>query len=186
MRTPFFSHHDLLFLLVLWWLLSAHSISPSESAIPVRTNFAALKHLGVRVIIAFSAVGGLREEIGPSTLLCLRSSSNAPRAFQQPVLAASRCLARRRRASAQGRRKGREAVDEEEVGGDGEPAGGDLTGMTALPEAKLVREAEISFALITTWTDYEAWRLHEVGVTTAEAYENAALAYVLPEYFKAP
>lgn len=40
-----------------------HSISPS--AVPSRANIAALKHLGVRAILAFSAVGSLREEIAP-------------------------------------------------------------------------------------------------------------------------
>ncbi|KAF8140839.1 hypothetical protein K438DRAFT_1995578 [Mycena galopus ATCC 62051] len=34
--------------------------------------------------------------------------------------------------------------------------------------AKLAREAEISFALIATSTDYDAWRPHEAGVTAAE------------------
>ncbi|KAF8432267.1 nucleoside phosphorylase domain-containing protein [Boletus edulis BED1] len=40
-----------------------HNISPS--AVPSRANVAALKHLGVRAILAFSAVGSLREEIVP-------------------------------------------------------------------------------------------------------------------------
>jgi len=40
-----------------------HNISPS--AVPSRANMAALKHLGVRAVLAFSAVGSLREEIAP-------------------------------------------------------------------------------------------------------------------------
>ena len=36
--------------------------------------------------------------------------------------------------------------------------GGDLIGMTALPEAKLAREAELSYALIALVTDYDCWR----------------------------
>lgn len=40
-----------------------HSISPSH--VPSTANIAALKHLGVRTILAFSAVGSLREEIAP-------------------------------------------------------------------------------------------------------------------------
>ncbi|KAF8548512.1 Methylthioadenosine phosphorylase [Imleria badia] len=40
-----------------------HNIAPS--AVPSRANIAALKHLGVRAILAFSAVGSLREEIAP-------------------------------------------------------------------------------------------------------------------------
>lgn len=42
-----------------------HTISPS--AVPARANIAALKSLGVRAVIAFSAVGSLREDIPPGT-----------------------------------------------------------------------------------------------------------------------
>ena len=42
-----------------------HTISPS--AVPARANIAALKSLGVRAILAFSAVGSLREDIPPGT-----------------------------------------------------------------------------------------------------------------------
>lgn len=40
-----------------------HTINPS--AVPARANIAALKSLGVRAVLAFSAVGSLREEIAP-------------------------------------------------------------------------------------------------------------------------
>src|SRR4051812_40594487 len=36
--------------------------------------------------------------------------------------------------------------------------GGDLIGMTAMPEAKLAREAEIAYALVALVTDYDCWR----------------------------
>jgi 5'-methylthioadenosine phosphorylase len=36
--------------------------------------------------------------------------------------------------------------------------GGDLIGMTAMPEAKLAREAEISYALVALVTDYDSWK----------------------------
>jgi len=39
--------------------------------------------------------------------------------------------------------------------------GGDLIGMTACPEAKLAREAEIAYALIGLPTDYDCWKPHE-------------------------
>jgi 5'-methylthioadenosine phosphorylase len=38
--------------------------------------------------------------------------------------------------------------------------GGDLIGMTAMPEAKLAKEAEMSYALVALVTDYECWRPH--------------------------
>ncbi len=36
--------------------------------------------------------------------------------------------------------------------------GGDLIGMTAMPEAKLAREAEIAYALVCLPSDYDCWR----------------------------
>ena len=36
--------------------------------------------------------------------------------------------------------------------------GGDLIGMTCMPEAKLAREAEMCYALIALATDYDCWR----------------------------
>jgi 5'-methylthioadenosine phosphorylase len=39
--------------------------------------------------------------------------------------------------------------------------GGDLIGMTCMPEAKLAREAEICYALIALPTDYDCWRPHD-------------------------
>lgn len=43
--------------------------------------------------------------------------------------------------------------------------GGDLIGMTCMPEAKLAKEAEIAYAMIALPTDYDCWRPHEPGVT---------------------
>ncbi|PBL01669.1 Methylthioadenosine phosphorylase [Armillaria gallica] len=50
--------------------------------------------------------------------------------------------------------------------------GGDLINMSVLPEAKLAREAELSYVLIATATDYDAWRLHSDTVTAAEVFET--------------
>ena len=36
--------------------------------------------------------------------------------------------------------------------------GGDLIGMTAMPEAKLAREAEMAYLLVAMVTDYDSWR----------------------------
>jgi 5'-methylthioadenosine phosphorylase len=38
--------------------------------------------------------------------------------------------------------------------------GGDLIGMTVMPEAKLAREAEIAYCLVALVTDYDCWRAH--------------------------
>jgi 5'-methylthioadenosine phosphorylase len=41
--------------------------------------------------------------------------------------------------------------------------GGDLIGMTAMPEAKLAREAQICYALVALPSDYDCWRPHRAG-----------------------
>jgi 5'-methylthioadenosine phosphorylase len=41
--------------------------------------------------------------------------------------------------------------------------GGDLIGMTAMPEAKLAREAQICYALVALGSDYDCWKPHEGG-----------------------
>ena len=46
--------------------------------------------------------------------------------------------------------------------------GGDIINMSALPEAKLAREAEISYVLIATSTDYDSWRESNEAVSVAE------------------
>src|SRR5690606_14417993 len=43
--------------------------------------------------------------------------------------------------------------------------GADVVGMTALPEARLAREAEIAYALIALPTDYDSWRERETTAT---------------------
>ena len=43
--------------------------------------------------------------------------------------------------------------------------GADVIGMTALPEAKLAREAEICYGIIACSTDYDAWHEEETPVT---------------------
>jgi 5'-methylthioadenosine phosphorylase len=42
--------------------------------------------------------------------------------------------------------------------------GGDLIGMTVMPEAKLAREAEMCYALVALATDYDCWRPHDPNV----------------------
>jgi hypothetical protein len=52
--------------------------------------------------------------------------------------------------------------------------GGDLIGMTAMPEAKLVREAEIGYALLALVTDYDCWRNKNAAAGSTE--KGAAVA----------
>lgn len=50
--------------------------------------------------------------------------------------------------------------------------GGDIINMSALPEAKLAREAELSYILIATATDYDAWRESSEAVDVAEVLQS--------------
>jgi 5'-methylthioadenosine phosphorylase len=47
--------------------------------------------------------------------------------------------------------------------------GGDLIGMTCMPEAKLAREAEISYALVSLITDYDCWKTNPAAHATDPA-----------------
>jgi 5'-methylthioadenosine phosphorylase len=50
--------------------------------------------------------------------------------------------------------------------------GGDLIGMTAMPEAKLAREAELPYALIGLPTDYDCWRPHDPNLGMQQLLEE--------------
>jgi 5'-methylthioadenosine phosphorylase len=50
--------------------------------------------------------------------------------------------------------------------------GGGVIGMTALPEAKLAREAEICYAMMALSTDYDCWKDDEESVTIELVVEN--------------
>jgi len=50
--------------------------------------------------------------------------------------------------------------------------GGDLINMSVLPEAKLAREAEISYALIATSTDYDSWRTEAEAVSVTDVFKT--------------
>jgi 5'-methylthioadenosine phosphorylase len=53
--------------------------------------------------------------------------------------------------------------------------GGDLIGMTALPEAKLAREAELSCALVALVTDYDSWKAKPEPAADAPPADPSAL-----------
>jgi 5'-methylthioadenosine phosphorylase len=58
--------------------------------------------------------------------------------------------------------------------------GGDLIGMTCMPEAKLAREAEMAYALIALVTDYDCWRRPQ-GEAAGQPAEAADPAMLLKE-----
>lgn len=156
-----------------------HTIPPSQ--INSRANIFAMKKLGVTHIIASGAVGSLREEYKPRDLVIPdqiidkthRPSTFYERAAVHVEFSEPFCPVLRRILL--------ESVPTEQTGSavhDGGcyvcmegPAfstraeslmhrlwGGDLIGMTAMPEAKLAKEAEISYALVALVTDYDCWK----------------------------
>ena len=67
--------------------------------------------------------------------------------------------------------------------------GADIIGMTAMPEARLAREAELPYALVGMVTDYDCWRENEAPVEVeaviAQLGANAAMARATVEHFLA-
>ncbi|KAI0075410.1 Methylthioadenosine phosphorylase [Panus rudis PR-1116 ss-1] len=177
-----------------------HTISPS--AVPSRANIAALKSLGVRAILAFSAVGSLREEIAPGdfvipTQIIDRTKGIRPASFFEGTVVAHAAfgdpfalkftswLEERVRKVLESSGNGAKLhTDKTVVCMEGPQFstraesrmyrawGADIINMSVLPEAKLAREAELSYALIATATDYDSWREGEGSVTAAEVFKT--------------
>lgn len=179
-----------------------HRILPTE--LNHRANIWALRSLGVRWIIAVTAVGSLREEYRPRDVVLPdqffdRTSRRSEHTFfgrgivahvgfADPISPNLRALLHQ-----SARTLGKTVHD----GGtyvcmDG-PAfstraesetnrklGFDLIGMTNLPEAKLAREAEIALATLAMVTDYDCWKIEEEAVSAhsviGHVQANAATA----------
>jgi len=164
-----------------------HRISPTE--IPVRANLWALKSLGVEWVISVSAVGSLREDIAPRDLvipdqLYDRTKSRVNSFFEQGIVV--HCAFAEPFCSTLSKLLLDAACELDDVkvhvGGtyvcmEGplfstraesqiyRKLGMDIIGMTALPEAKLAREAELCYATIACATDYDCWHESEESVT---------------------
>ncbi|KAL5508666.1 MEU1 [Sanghuangporus vaninii] len=176
-----------------------HGIPPS--AVPSRANIAAFKSLGVRLVVAFSAVGSLREEIKPGDFVLPdqiidRTKGIRPASFFEGTSIVAHAqfgnpfanklvnfLEDRVRKALEGTGKdlhtGKTIVCMEgpQFSTRAESKmyrswGGDLINMSVLPEAKLAREAELSYALIATSTDYDSWRESSEPVTAAEVFKT--------------
>jgi 5'-methylthioadenosine phosphorylase len=155
-----------------------HRIPPS--AINFRANIWGLKKLGVDRILSLSAVGSMREEIAPGDFVVIdqfvdRTRHRADSFFDRDVVAHVMfadpvCSALRRVLVDAARAIGVRVHD----GGtylcmEGPQFstraesrlyrswGVDVIGMTNLQEAKLAREAEISYATVAMATDYDCW-----------------------------
>lgn len=172
-----------------------HRILPSE--LPARANIYALKTLGVEFIIAVSAVGSLRQEIEPRHLVVpdqlIDRTKGRPDTFFGQGLAAHIAFADPfcpvLRANLW--QSAQEVHATVHNGGtcvviEGPPFstkaesnlyrswGADLIGMTALPEAKLAREAEVCYAILACVTDYDCWHEAHESVTAEMIVSNLA------------
>jgi len=156
-----------------------HRLNPSH--VPYRANIWALKSLGVSVILASGATGSLREDIEPGQLVICdqvidKTFRRAGTFFDEGVVAHVEfadpfCPWLRAMLSQTGpsipatvHHAGTYVCMEGPQFSTRAESnmhrlwGGDLIGMTCMPEAKLAREAEMCYALIALPTDYDCWR----------------------------
>ncbi len=172
-----------------------HHINPSE--LPSRANIYALKSLGVERIISVSAVGSLKKEIQPLDLvipdqLIDRSKGRASTFFSDgivghvafsepfcPVLSQALFEAAIKAGAKVHRGGVYLAIEGPQFSTRAESQlyrswGADIIGMTALPEAKLAREAEICYATLAFVTDYDCWHPAYASVNTEMILRNLA------------
>ena len=173
-----------------------HTISPTE--IPSRANIYALKALGVEWIISVSAVGSLKEGIHPLDLVVPdqiidRTKSRVNSFFDGGLVAhvsfaepfcptLSNILYHAALdVGANVHQEGTYIAMEGPLFSTKAESnlyrswGASIIGMTALPETKLAREAEICYATLACITDYDTWHETEESVTIDMALANLLL-----------
>ncbi len=177
-----------------------HPISPTE--LNSRANIDALKRAGCTDILAISAVGSLREAIEPGRFAIAeqfidrtvqRPSTFYSSGFVTHVSMADPVCPRLSEMAAKAITacKAKVATGATYIAIEGPQFstraesrmyrqwGADIIGMTAMPEARLAREAELPYALIGMVTDYDCWREGEavdVAQVVAQMGENGKLA----------
>lgn len=172
-----------------------HTLLPAE--VPSLANIYALKELGVDTIISLSAVGSLQESFAPTELLVpdqlIDRTRNRPDSFfgdgiaghvpfAEPFCSKTRELllesSRRAVAGTAIHDGGTYVCMEGPLFSTKAEShlyrswGAAVIGMTALPEAKLAREAEICYATLALITDYDCWREEEAGVSADMVMAN--------------
>ncbi len=163
-----------------------HCILPAE--VPYRANIYALKMLGVENIIASCSAGSFKKEIEPGHLLIPdqlidRTRNRVSTFFGDGIVAhipfadpfcpdLNQVLYEAAlEAGATVHRGGTFVVMEGPAFSTRAESrlyrswGADLIGMTALPEAKLAREAEICYSVIGCATDYDSWWVSAEAIT---------------------
>jgi 5'-methylthioadenosine phosphorylase len=156
-----------------------HRVPPSD--LNFRANIDALKRAGCTDLVAVSAVGSLNEEMAPGRFAVadqfVDRTQGRTGSFFGPGLVAHVSLADpvchrlsdlvADAAAAAGADVARGAtyvaIEGPQFSTRAESRlyrqwGCDIIGMTAMPEARLAREAELPYALIGMITDYDSWR----------------------------
>jgi len=170
-----------------------HVFLPHE--VNYRANIAALKMIGVKEIIAFSAVGSLKEEIRPLDFVLpdqiIDRTRSRPNSFFGNGVAAHAAFGHPFCERLWGivKKAAREMdltmhTSETLICMEG-PAfstkaesnlyrswGAGVINMSTLPEAKLAREAEICYTVICMSTDYDCWHETEEHVTIDMVIRN--------------
>jgi 5'-methylthioadenosine phosphorylase len=170
-----------------------HRIMPSE--LPNRANIFALKLLGVQHIISVSACGSMREDYAPRDIVIPDQTYDntkgrvntffgngivAHMSFAEPFCPTLSRALYDAAVEAGGRvHKGAVylTIEGPQFSSKGESIiyrkwGVDLIGMTAIPEAKLAREAEICYACMAHVTDYDVWHESAEPVTLQMVISN--------------
>jgi 5'-methylthioadenosine phosphorylase len=171
-----------------------HRISPSD--INYRANIWGMKKLGVAAIIAVSAVGSLKEEyqpqhfVVPDQLFDRTKGKRADTFFEEGLVGhipfadpfspeIREIILKACRESGVTVHDGGAYVNIEgpQFSTKAESRvyrgwGMDIIGMTNLTEAKLAREAEISYATLAAVTDYDCWHPSHESVTVEMIMEN--------------
>lgn len=178
-----------------------HVLLPHE--IPFRANIHGFKQLGVEWLISVSAVGSLKENIHPGDIVIPDQFIDLTRTriatfFGEGVVAhvsmadpvcgvlGRILMGAALRAGATAHEGGTYVCMEgPQFSSRAESFryrawGASIIGMTNMPEAKLAREAEMSYATIALATDYDCWHEEEEAVSVeaviAQVMSNAALA----------
>lgn len=171
-----------------------HNLLPSE--LPTRANIHAFKQLGVEQVLSFSAVGSLQEHYEPLQAVVPdqiidRTRGLRPQSFFGDGLVAhvgfadpfcpnlALKLVNASRASGVTTHQGGTLIVIEgptfSTRAESElyrSWGAAIIGMTALPEARLAREAELCYAALCFVTDYDVWHDAEEDVSAALVLNN--------------
>lgn len=167
-----------------------HVITPTE--LPAQANIFGFKLLGVDKVLSISAVGSLKEEIAPEHFVVPDQIIDRTRGrantffgggvvghvgFAEPFCTELSSMVAEVLSAHAGTKVHRggtyvcmegPAFSTRAESNLYRSWGASIIGMTALPEAKLAREAEMSYAMLAMSTDYDCWKVEENPVTVEQ------------------